>query len=338
MKTLHSFAYVFLFCTCFNYGYLNADLSCDNLSCADQSYDDQSCGDQSCFDHPSFDPNPTKACCEQACSPCDDNGIYGIWLPEDPPLFRPFVADPRQITYSAGWRLNDQVFVKNVIDVSFFDTCYLYRWCNVGPCNGQLQIELEGAVWAIFDPLHNSSPLINADYYVGVPITYAFGPWSFRLRGYHISCHIGDEFLLDHTDFYRRNPSAEFLDFYASYYPTDDIRVYAGVGVVVSQDKSFPSGRFYSQAGVELHMSQLGFINECQQLYGRPFYGMDFRFQTKQDKHINQTYVLGYEWGKLCGLQRVLRIFLEYHDGYSYEGQFQHFPTNYTSIRLSYGF
>jgi hypothetical protein len=293
-----------------------------------------------CAEEPTISPDPTNACCENALLCQDDSKeCYGIWLPEDPPLFRPFVADPRQITYSAGWRFNDQALdVTNVIDVSFFDSCALFRWCNVWPWDGQLQFDIEGAVWAVFDPLHNSSPLINADYYIGFPLTYAVGAWSFRLRGYHISCHIGDEWILDHPDFYRRNPSAEFLDFYASYWPTDEIRAYAGVGVVLSQDKSFPCGRFYSQAGVELHLSQLGFVNECQQLYGRPFFGMDFRFQTKQDRHINQTYVLGYEWGKLCGLQRVLRLFLEYHDGYSYEGQFCHFPTNYTSLRITYGF
>lgn len=275
-----------------------------------------------------IDPNPAP-CCEGKC---------GIWLPEDTVLFRPFVADPHEITYSVGWRKNDQVLVKNVIDVSFGDNIAFYRWCDVWPWGGQLQIELEGALWAVFDPLHDSSPLMNADYYVGVPITYAVGSWAFRLRGYHISSHIGDEYLLNHPEFDRRNPSAEYLDFYASYYPTDDIRLYGGVGVVVAQDKSYPFGRFYAEAGVELHLTELGFINTDQQLYGRPFYGMDFRFQTKQDKHINQTYVLGYEWGKLCGLQRILRLFVEYHDGYSYEGQFSCYPTNYLSLRMSYGF
>src|SRR5262245_39461061 len=32
------------------------------------------------------------------------HGISGVWLPEGPPLFRPFIADPRQITSSVGWR------------------------------------------------------------------------------------------------------------------------------------------------------------------------------------------------------------------------------------------
>lgn len=262
----------------------------------------------------------------------------GVWLPEDPVLFRPFVADPREICYSVGWRLNDQVLVKNVIDVSFGDSIAFYRWLNVGPWQGQLQVELEGALWAVFDPLHESSPLMNADYYVGVPITYAVGPWSFRLRGYHISSHIGDEFLLNHPHFRRKNPSAEYLDFFASLYLTEEIRLYGGVGYVAHMDESFPIGRFYAAGGAELHMSQLGFIDYLDQVYGRPYYGMHFHYQTRHRQHIDQTYVLGYEWGKLCGLQRILRAFIEYHSGYSWEGQFFNCATDYFAIRMSYGF
>ncbi len=50
------------------------------------------------------------------------------------------------------------------------------------------------------------------------------------------------------------------------------------------------------------------------------------------------TYALGYEIGKYCGLYRRLRLFLEYHDGYSVEGQFAHIPTNYFELALTYGF
>jgi len=272
------------------------------------------------------------------CAECESGCCSGVWLPECPPLFRPLVADPHSANSSAGWRLNDQVLVKNVIDVSYYSYVPFYRWCDVGPWHGQLQIELEGALWAVFDPLHDSSPLMNADYYVGIPITYAFDRWAFRLRGYHISSHIGDEFLLDHPRFVRKNPSAEYLDLYASYWITNEVRLYGGIGCVVAQDESFRTGRAYAETGAEVHLSNLGFVNECQMLYGRPFFGMDFRFQSKQKKHINQTYVLGYEWGKLTGLEHVLRAFIEYHDGYSYEGQFSRFATNYFSFRLSYGF
>ena len=88
------------------------------------------------------------------------------------------------------------------------------------------------------------APLINADCYVGCAFTYAFCDWSFRLRYFHISSHIGDEYLLDHPDFDRYNPSSETLDFFVSNQLTDEIRWYAGGGFVLIlndtiQDKAF---------------------------------------------------------------------------------------------------
>lgn len=267
-----------------------------------------------------------------------DEPVWVEWLVEKPPLFRPFLADPRQITMSAGWRFNDNTLVKNVIPVSYAGSIYFCRFYNVWPWCGQLQIELEGALWAVFDPLHDSSPLIDADYYVGVPITYAINRWQFRLRGYHISTHIGDEFLLNHPFFRRKNPSAEYLDFYISHDVTDEIRIYSGVGTIVHQDESFRMSRFFAGLGGEVRLYGLGFYDECQKIYGAPVFGMFMRYLGTHRRHVDMTYALGYELGKLEGLERRLRVLLEYHDGYSPDGQFSRYPTNYFQVLASYGF
>lgn len=261
-----------------------------------------------------------------------------IILPDDPPLYRPMMADPREVDYSVGWRFNDQALTKNVIDISFADSCALIRWLNVWPWCGQLQLDLEGGVWGVFDPCYESAPLMNADYYVGVPLTYAIDRWQFRLRGYHISSHIGDEFLLNHPGFDRRNPSAEYLDFFVSHDLTDEIRVYGGIGYTFFQDDSFHIKPAYAALGAELRLLRVGFYDADSMLYGCPIYGMYFRFSGEFKNHLDSTYVLGYEFGKLCGTYRRLRFFMEYHDGYSLEGQFCKFPTNYFSIRASYGY
>lgn len=265
------------------------------------------------------------------------HNLWGIWLPEGPPLFRPLIADPRQLTYSVGWRFNDSVTVQNVIDVSFADRLPIFRWSDLWYYRGDLQIEIEGGVWAIFDPLHYSSPLIDADYYVGVPVTYAFGNWAIRLRGYHISTHIGDEFLLNHPHFHRRNPSIEALDLFVSW-QNQQVRLYGGLGDFCCQDDSFRCGEFYAVAGLELRLHQLGYKDYCNRLYGLPFFGMHFCYQSHFKNHINNTYVLGWEWGKVSGTRHKLRLFMEYHDGYSVDGQFSKFATHYFSIRGTYGY
>ncbi len=262
----------------------------------------------------------------------------GEWFPEKPPLFRPFMADPRQITASVGWRFNDDALTKNIIPVSYFDTVPLYRWCDIWPWHGKLQIDIEGALWACFDPCTDSAPLMNADYYIGLPISYAIDCWSFRFRVYHISSHLGDEFLLNHPGYDRRNPSAEYTDLFASYEITPDIRLYGGLGYVIQYDESFRFNRFYVEWGTELRLQGLGYRDSYNCLYALPIFGMHFRWRHDFKHHIDSTYVLGWEWGNLTGMRRRYRIFLEYHDGFSSEGQFCRKFTNYLSIRFTHGF
>ena len=262
--------------------------------------------------------------------------IRGVWLPEDPPLFRQFAADPRQPTYSVGKRFNDHVLPKNTIPVSYWNTFPLYRFVNLW--GGMMQMELEGCLWAIFDPDTYSAPLINADYYVSFTTTYAICKWSYRLRYFHISSHIGDEYLLNHPQFDRRNPSTETIDLFAAYDLTDEIRFYGGLGWVLNEDRSFRETRFLAEGGAELRIPRLGF-NYCQSyICGRPFFAFHLRYKADFRKHIDATYALGYEFGKCSGSCKRWRAFLEYHDGYSVEGQFRKTATNYLSLRISYGY
>ncbi|MCB1114179.1 MAG: DUF1207 domain-containing protein [Chlamydiia bacterium] len=264
--------------------------------------------------------------------------VWGDWLPDAPTLFRQFAADPRQVTYSVGWRFDDDALAQNTIPVSFGNYWGLYRWHCAWPYGGDMEIGIEGAVWAVFEPLEESSPLIDADYYVGVPIVYAFDNWQFRLRGYHISTHLGDEFLLNNPGFDRRNPSAEYLDFYGSYYFGEQIRIYAGLGYIIQQDKSFRWKRFFQGFGMEVRPYSLGYYDCRQRLLGHPIFAAHIRGTRDHKNHIDQTYILGYEWIKLTGLEKATRIFLEYHDGYSVDGQFCRTPTTWFSVRLSYGY
>lgn len=324
-----------------SFSLLHADDCCDtdcaeetNTCCAQeqcrQRYNENDdLYDSGCWQH---------VACNTDCEWARENNLWGIWFPEAPPLFRPFVADPRQVTYSGGWRFNDRVIDQNVIPVSFGDIFPIFRWCDMFCVHGDLEIELEGGVWAIFDPLKNSSPLIDADYYVGIPLVFAFDNWAFRLRGYHISTHLGDEFLITHPHFYRRNPSIEAFDFDVSNQFSKELRLYAGLGWLAAQDDSYRLGRFYCLAGFEIRFPQFGYRDYCDRLYGEPFMGVHLYYQSHFKNHINNTYVLGYEWGKVSGLRRRLRFFLEYHDGYSLDGQFSIFPTHYFSIKASYGY
>lgn len=273
---------------------------------------------------------------------CEWDGVHSdnsciVILPEGPPLFRPFAADPRQVTFSVGWRFGDQLFNPHTAPVSFGNHLSLFRVYNpLGYC-GTLQLELEGGLWALFEHTDRIAPLDNADYYIGFPLVYCIDNWKFRLRGWHLSSHIGDEFLQLHPCFDRRNASAEYVDFFVSYEP-GCLRFYGGMGFIVRSDPEFRCKKFYAEYGLETRLDQWGYYFSTSRLWGRPFAAAHFRTRADNDYGFDGTFTFGYEWTKLCGLQRCIRLFGEYHKGYSVEGQFCRLKTDYFAIRLSYGY
>ncbi len=55
---------------------------------------------------------------------------------------------------------------------------------------------MDGALFAQFNMDSPSHDLINADYTVGIPLTFRYEEFSMRVRLYHQSSHLGDEYLL----------------------------------------------------------------------------------------------------------------------------------------------
>lgn len=279
-----------------------------------------------------------EQCDWDPCNPCSEFQRCVVWLPEGPPLFRHFQADPRQMTFSAGWRFNDDIFHENTGPVSFGDNIAIARWYNpFGQC-GVFQFEVEGCVWAIFKQTAESAPLVNADYYIAFPFVYRNGCWGYRVRFYHISSHIGDEFLLSNPNFDRRNASSEFMDFYVSYDPCRTLRFFGGIGAIVRSDESFRRKEIYLEYGAEAEFPQWGFYHERSRLIGEPFIAAHIRHAAEHRYRFDHTYVAGYQFGKRCGSERKVRIFAEYHKGFSAEGQFCVLKTDYITLRVSYGY
>ncbi len=48
--------------------------------------------------------------------------------------------------------------------------------------------------------------------------------------------------------------------------------------------------------------------------------------------------MLGYELSKLQGVGRKMRVYVEYHHGYSFEGQFFNERVTYGEVGVSWGF
>lgn len=265
----------------------------------------------------------------------------GVWFPQMTELFQPLIADPRNVTYIIGWRSGDRVMGCKAVNIALGDDFGIYRWIDA-LWHGDIQIGIESGIWSVFnmDPGHpniaGGTELVNTDFYVGVPITYARDKWSFRLRGYHISGHLGDEFLVNHPGFVRLNPSIEAIDFFTSYQASEAIRLYVGPGVYVHSDPSFPWKPLYIEYGTEARFGGHKFY--YQKVYGTFFLALHFRNLEQLKWNFDGTYRAGYEFSKLQGIGRKVRFFIGYHHGYSLEGQFAKERTHYMEFDLNYGF
>jgi hypothetical protein len=270
--------------------------------------------------------------------------LHGIWFPQMTVLFQPFLADPRQVGYTIGYRAGDHVIGVKTIGIALGDDFPIYRWLNVFGY-GDLQVGIEAGIWSVFNlsphpNIAGGTELVNTDFYCGLPLTFAFDQWSFRWRLYHISSHLGDEYIINHINmpgFERLNPSIEATDFAVSYQLTEAIRLYVEPGVIVHSDQSFPEKPpFYIQYGTEARFLGSKFLK--QRLFGTCFLAIHIRNMQYLHWNFDGTYRIGYEFSKLAGVGRKFRFYAGFHNGYSLEGQFQKERTHYFEFNLSYGF
>lgn len=127
-------------------------------------------------------------------------------------LFRPLLADPKQPQFFVGINRFSSLDLRyTMASVGFGETFGLYRFFGSREGDG-LQLSLEGALFAQFNLDSDSSDLINADYTIGIPVTYRHGINSLRFRTYHQSPHLGDELLLSAHHPERVNLSYESME------------------------------------------------------------------------------------------------------------------------------
>lgn len=270
--------------------------------------------------------------------------VNGVWFPQTTVLFSPLIGDPREPMYAVNYRGGDRVMGRKAIAVSMGDDFPFFRWRDVFSVHGDLQIGIQAGVWAVFnfsdvpDRKKNTCELMNTDYLVGIPLTYAFDKWSFRFRLYHISSHLGDEFLVNNPWFLaeRKNPSFEALEWINSYQVSSGLRVYGGPGWIFESDDTFKLKPFYVKYGAEVRL--FGHKIKYHGLHGTPFLVIHLENWEQHSWNLDQFYMLGYELSKLQGVGRKVRFYLEYHQGYSYEGQFFNERVTYGQIGLSWGF
>lgn len=245
-------------------------------------------------------------------------------LPEQP-LFVGLIADPRQARFSVSYqryKVSEQMF--NASNAAFGEYFGLAEGF-LGE-SGTSQIGIQGGVFALFDLDSSSKNLINADYWIGFPISYRKSAWTYTLKIYHQSSHLGDEFILNNPDVTRINLSYEDITLLVSY-EWDKLRLYGGAGYLIHREPELE--REHWQAGAEFAFPRA--LGELDWIAA-----VDIQATAELDWERSYSYKTGIEF-RNSGRRR-LRLLLEYFDGNSPNGQFFQEHLRYRGIGLYFGF
>jgi hypothetical protein len=252
-----------------------------------------------------------------------DEQIGFDWFPRGD-VFCSLIADPKSDGSFASYvhGSSNSALGTDLAALGVGDRVDLFR-VN-GPRVGEgLQLGVAGNVYAQFDLDTPSYDLINADYLLGLPLTMRLGSVSGRVRLYHQSSHLGDEYLLrPGVVAQRENFSFESLEALGSV-ELGAVRVYGGAEYVFDRTPGSRVSRLV-HGGVELReggaLAQRGTLGNVR-LVG----GVDLKAAEELDWDVGVSARAGLEFGPGTDPShrtRRLSLLGEYYNGPSPYGQF----------------
>jgi hypothetical protein len=276
--------------------------------------------------------SPPKSGKEQSAAPdstakeiTETEAIPDMYALPEQVLFAPLIADPRQPRFSVSYqryKISGQKFAAG--NVAFGE--YFGLAADFLGLPGNSQIGIQGGVFALFNLSTPSSDLVNADYWIGIPVTYRNGPWSFLARIYHQSSHLGDEFIVDNPTVKPINLSYEDVVTLISY-EWEKLRVYGGGGYILRRDPHF--ARPHLQAGTEF-------------IQAHAVRGLDFiaalDVQSSQELGWEKSYSFQAGFQLKNRGNRGVRLMFERFYGHSPNGQFFRERLRYDGMGLYFRF
>lgn len=244
-------------------------------------------------------------------------------------LFLPLLADPKQPQFFTSYRYYDTPENgAHAAAVGYGETFGFYRLSGQRPGDG-LQFSVAGALFAQFNLDAPSADLINADYTIGIPVTWRNGSTSARIRLYHQSSHLGDEYLLRARPD-RVNLSFESVETIISE-QRDPWRFYFGGEYLFHREPSdLKPGALHG--GVEWRFTR--------EVWGTGHWvgGIDVKSWEEHNWSPDVSIKTGLEFGAYQPGQRRFRLMLEGYRGYAPHGQFYSDYMTYYGVGLYLGF
>ncbi len=173
------------------------------------------------------------------------------------------------------------------------------------------QLGIEGAAFPRLD-LEHGRELMSADFRFGIPLTFRSGRWEGKFSYYHLSSHLGDEYMVRHQTLDRINFVRDALVLGAAFRIRPELRLYTEAGWA-----------FYTDGGSQPWEFQFGidYISlEPTDILGAPFFAINGRLREEVDFGGNMTVQTGWHWRGRSG--HLLRLGMQYFNGKSDQYQF----------------
>jgi len=174
-----------------------------------------------------------------------------------------------------------------------------------------IQLDVEAGATPRLD-LDQDLDLEAVDFRGGVPLTYGNGPMQLKLAYYHLSSHMGDEYMV-RTGATRINYVRDEIVLGISYYLTEALRTYAEAGWAFKTDGGARPWEF--QFGAEYVPALPG--DPC----GAPFLALGGHIRQDVNYGGNLVAQGGWAWRARRGT-RLLRAGVQYYNGKSPQYEF----------------
>ena len=217
-------------------------------------------------------------------------------------VFRPYLAGPKESRFSSQvvYEQDDGWLFDNTLGTRMG----LIRWGNNDPVFPQgVQIDVEGSAQLRLD-IPNDIDLRSADYRAGIPLTFGYGRHRTKVAYYHLSSHLGDEFLLN-NQVQRLNYARDVILFAHAIYLSPALRVYAEAGWAVYTDVSEP---WEFQFGADYAPAR------GTGPQGAPFFAVNGILREELNFGGGLTAQAGWSW-RSHDTGRLLRVGAHYYNG-----------------------
>ncbi|MGB7323375.1 MAG: DUF1207 domain-containing protein [Rubripirellula sp.] len=268
-----------------------------------------------------------SAQCEHACQ-CATGAAYSRnpdardwrYLP-DGLLWKSYLAGPQEprISTVIQYDNDDNIYW----DATVGGRVGLVRYGTVGQRDARgWQLDLEGGVITRLN-VRESEDVESMDYRFGTEITAAEGAWRMKFGYFHISSHVGDEFIERNPTFKRVNFVTESLVWGVGYLPTKTTRLYGETAWAFSYDGGAKPWQF--QMGAEYTPAAK------TKRSGAPFAAINLNIRESVDFDIAPTLQGGWGFeGPESG--RRWRFGLQYGSGPTSQSQFFENREDYIGI------